>query len=309
MLSGEAGTTLRRHRGMFVAAAMLVALTVVAIFADAIAPYDPQQQHLRVAEGAGATTLFDPMAERDSGKFGAPSRDHLLGTDELARDIFSRMLAGLRISLAAAVFALVMVVVIGVSVGAGAAAGPRWVDELLMRATDVAYAFPDLLLIILLRAALGNEIFGMSRIAGVDTGVWLLFLAISLTAWPTMARLVRARMLVLREQEFSIAASALGATRRRLVFQHWLPNLGGAVIVEATFVVPRAIFAEAALSFIGIGVTPPTPSLGVLIASHFTFIGVQWTALAFPVALLVLIFLAFQVVGDGLRDALDPRSH
>src|SRR5690606_3266351 len=142
---------------------------------------------------------------------------------ELARDIFSRTLVGLRISLAAAGFALVVVVTIGVAVGAVAAVGPGWADGLLMRATDVAYAFPDLLLIILLRAALGDEVAGFARIAGVDTGVWLLFLAISLTAWPTMARLVRAQLLALREQEFTLATTALGASRRRLVFRHWLP--------------------------------------------------------------------------------------
>jgi ABC-type dipeptide/oligopeptide/nickel transport system permease subunit len=291
-----------------VAIAFLAVLVLVAIFADAVAPYGPQQQFLRVDTTADATTLFDPLAERASGKFEAPSRAHLFGTDELARDIFSRTVIGLRISLAAAVFALVAVVLLGVTIGSVAVAGPLWADRMLMRVTDIAYAFPDLLLIILLRAAFGNELFGYTSVAGISAGVWLLALAISFTAWPTMARLVRGRMLVLREQEFSTAAIALGAGQRRLVVRHWLPNLGGPVIVEATFIIPRAIFAEAALSFIGIGVMPPTPSLGVLMSSHFSFVAVQWTALAIPVALLVCIFLAFQVLGDGLRDALDPRT-
>jgi len=291
-----------------IAALILGLLVVVAVLADVIAPYGSQQQFLQVDPGATDATLFDPMAQRESGKFQAPSRAHLFGTDELARDIFSRTLVGLRISLASAGVALVMVVAIGVAVGAAAAAGPRWMDGLMMRATDVAYAFPDLLLIILLRAALGNQLFGHSKVAGVDASVWLLFIAISLTAWPTMARLVRARMLVLREQEFSLAATALGAGRTRLVFRHWLPNLGGPVIVEATFLVPRVIFAEAALSFIGVGINPPTPSLGVLIASHFTFVSVQWTALAIPVAVLVMLFMVLQLLGDGLRDALDPKT-
>ena len=123
-----------------------------------------------------------------------------------------------------------------------------------------------------------------------------------------MARLVRGQLLSLRETEFSTAATSMGATTSRIAIRHWLPNAAGPVIVEATFLVPRAIFAEAALSFIGIGITPPTPSLGVLMASHFTFVGVQWIALAIPVTLLVLIFLAFQVIGDGLRDAMDPRT-
>jgi oligopeptide transport system permease protein len=299
----------RRRPGAVAALVFVVLLVSVALLAGAIAPYGANQQFLRSDPALGAPgALLDPLAERDTGKFEAPSRAHLFGTDELARDIFSRTLIGLRISLAAAGFALVVVTVIGVAVGLASAAGPSWSDGVLMRATDVAYAFPDLLLIILLRAALGDEVFGLSRIAGVDVGILLLFLAISLTAWPTTARLVRGQLLVLREQELTTAAEALGASRRRIALRHWLPNTAGPLIVEVTFLVPRVIFAEAALSFIGIGVASPTPSLGSLIASHFTFISVQWTALAIPVALLVLIFLAFQVLGDALRDAIDPRG-
>lgn len=304
---------LLRRPAAAAAGVVILLLVVLAAGADLVAPYGPYEQFLRTdaASVEGAEGVPDPLAPRVSGKFLPPSADHPFGTDELARDILSRTLFGLRISLATAFLAFIAVTCIGVTVGMLAAAGPRWADRLLMQVTDVTYAFPDLLLIILLRAAFGDELLGLRRIAGIDIGIVLLFLAIALTAWPTMARLVRAQVLSLREQEFSAAAVALGASPARVAVRHWLPNASGPVIVEATFIVPRAIFAEAALSFIGIGIAPPVPSLGTLIASHFTFVAVQWTALAIPTALLVLLFLAFQLLGDGLRDALDPsgRGH
>lgn len=269
---------LRSNRAAFVSLIVIGLFALCAVFAQLIAPHDPYEQFLLRSE----TPTADPLAQRDTGKFLVPSLQHPFGTDDLARDIFSRTLIGLRISLAAALVAIVVVVAIGVTIGATAAAGPRWIDSLLMRATDVAYAFPDLLLVILLRAAFGNELFGHTSLAGIDVSVLLLFLAISLTAWPTMARLVRGQLLTLREAEFSAAARAMGARQARIATRHWLPNATGPVIVEATFLVPRAIFAEAALSFIGLGVSPPAPSLGLLISSHFSFVMVQWTALAIP---------------------------
>ena len=239
----------RRNRAAAAAVLMIVALALVAIFADAIAPYGVSEQLL---ERSGAP-LGDPLAPRSTGKFEAPSLDHLFGTDQLARDIFSRTLVGLRISLAAALFAMVVVTLIGVSVGTLAAVGPRWFDDTLMRCTDVAYGFPDLLLMILLSSALGDSVFGAGSVAGVDARLLLLFLAISLTAWPTTARLVRGQLLAIREMEFAIAAEALGASPWRRVSQHLLPNAMGPVFVEAAFLVPRAIVAEA---------TPPSLERG-----------------------------------------------
>jgi oligopeptide transport system permease protein len=301
---GQAWRKLRRNRVATVAGIFVLFLILVAVFADLIAPYGTNEQFLK-APPAG---IVDPLQQRATGKYELPSQAHVFGTDHLARDIFSRTVIGLRISLSAAFFAIVVVTAIGVLVGVLAAAGPRWFDDLMMRATDIAYAFPDLLLIILLRAAFGNTLFGMRQIAGVDAAVVLLFFAIAISAWPTMARLVRGQLLAIREMEFSHAAVALGATRTRIAVRHWLPNAMGPVIVETTFLVPRAIFAEAALSFIGIGVPPPTPSLGLLINDHFRFVLIQWQALAFPTLVLASLFIAFQFFGDGLRDALDPRS-
>lgn len=301
---GQAWARLRKDRIALIAGGVVLVLVLTAIFADLIAPYGTSQQFLKSA--VGQTT--DPLAQRATGKYEGPSLDHVFGTDQLARDVFSRTVVGLRISLSAAFVAVVVVTVIGMTIGVVAAAGARWVDDLLMRATDIAYSFPDLLLIILLRAAFGDSLFGIRQILGLDTSVLLLFLAISLTAWPTMARLVRGQLLSIREMEFSMAAVAIGATRTRVAVRHWLPNAMGPVIVEATFLVPRAIFAEAALSFIGLGVPPPNPSLGVLINDHFRFVLIQWAPLAFPATVLALLFIAFQFFGDGLRDALDPRS-
>ena len=302
---GEAWLRLKANRGAVVSLVVIASLILVAIFAELIAPYDTSEQFL--AEASGSTTI-DPLRERDTGKYETPTAEHIFGTDQLARDIFSRTVVGFRISLSAAIFAIVVVTTIGVLVGTLAAAGPSIADRLLMRVTDVAYAFPDLLLIILLRSAFGTEIFGLNSILGLEANVVLLFLAISLTAWPTMARLVRGQLLSIRETEYTQAAIALGASRTRIAVRHWLPNAMGPVTVEATFLVPRAIFAEAALSFIGVGVSAPTPSLGLLINEHFRFVGITWSGLLFPTVLLAILFIAFSFFGDGLRDALDPRS-
>jgi oligopeptide transport system permease protein len=300
----DAQRRLRHNRLATISFFVIAALVIVAAFAHVIAPYGTSQQFLR----RGEPGVVDPLAIRDTGKYEGPSVTHWFGTDHLARDIFSRTITGLRISLSAAFVAILVVTIIGIVVGTLAASGPRFFDDLLMRATDIAYAFPDLLLIILLRAAFGTSIFGYSRIAGLDASVLLLFLAISLTAWPTMARLVRGQLLSIREMDFTTAARAMGAGPSRIAVRHWLPNAMGPVIVESTFLVPRAIFAEAALSFIGVGVPPPTPSLGLMIDEHFNFVRIQWTGLAFPTVLLAVLFIAFQFFGDGLRDALDPRA-
>ncbi len=301
----DAGRRLLRNRAAAVSLVFILFAVSVAVFADVIATHDTSTQYLEPPTGQ---TEVNPLAPRSTGKYSAPSTDHLFGTDQLARDIFSRTVIGLRISLAAATVAIVIATSIGVVVGTVSAMGGQLIDDVLMRATDIAFAFPGLLLIILLRSALGNEIFGRESLLGLEANVILLFFAIGISAWPTIARLVRGQMLTIREQEYAMAARAIGCSPSRVAFRHMLPNSLSPVIVEATFLVPRAIFAEAALSFIGIGISPPTPSLGTLIADHFGFVGIQWTALAIPTALLALIFLAFQSFGDGVRDALDPRT-
>ncbi len=300
----DAARRFRRNRIATLSLVIVAGMVLVAILADLIAPYDTAEQFLKEFSGSGG----NPLAQRDTGKFEAPSLQHIFGTDQLARDVFSRTIVGLRISLSAAFFAIVVVTAIGVTLGALAAMGPRWGDDILMRITDIAYSFPDLLLIILLSAAFGSSIFGVEQLLGVDAEILLLFFAISITAWPTTARLVRGQLLTIRETEFAMAAEAIGASPLRRTFRHFLPNATTPVIVEATFLVPRAIIAEATLSFIGIGLSPPTPSLGLMIRDHFAFVSIEWIPLAIPTTVLATLFLAFQFLGDGMRDALDPRA-
>ncbi|HLZ71480.1 MAG TPA: ABC transporter permease [Dehalococcoidia bacterium] len=224
-----------------------------------------------------------------------PSLRHFFGTDPLGHDNWSRVLVGLQVSLLVGFVVAAIDLFIGLSVGTLAALGGRWSDNIVMRATDVAYAFPDLLLIILIQATFGG-------------GRWQVIVAISLVAWTGIARLVRAQMLSLRESDFVTAARTLGASQLRVVVVHILPNTLGPVIVALTFAIPAAIFAEAALTFIGIGLPPPTASLGRLVNDGYTLVSVNPWIVVFPALAIGLLMLSFTFIGDGLRDALDPRT-
>ena len=223
------------------------------------------------------------------------SREHLLGTDRLGRDTLSRLIHGARTSLAVGVLAQLIVLAIGIPVGVIAGMASSRVDNLLMRGVDIVYAFPDLLLIILLRAAFGGSFF-------------MMFLAIGLASWPGIARLVRGQALSIREREFILAARATGAGGRHIILRHLLPNALGPVIVAATFLIPRAIFAEATLSYIGIGVDPPTPTWGSMSDEGLAVIFVTHQQVLFPILAIALLMMAFTFLGDGLRDLLDPRT-
>ena len=207
-------------------------------------------------------------------------------------------------------FAITVVTVVGVFVGTLAVAGPGIFDRVLMRVTDIAYAFPDLLLIILLRSAFGTEIFGQSEHSRSRVE-HLVDVPCDLADCVADDGSTRSRTATFDSRD-GVHAGSGGAGRNAYAgsqMRHWLPNSMGPVIVEATFLIPRAIFAEAALSFIGVGVSPPTPSLGLLINEHFDFVLINWTGLFFPTACCWrVLFIAFSFFGDGLRDALDPRS-
>ena len=224
-----------------------------------------------------------------------PGLDHLLGTDVLGRDTLSRLIHGARTSLTVGVLAQLIVLAIGIPVGIVAGFSTSRVDNLLMRSVDIVYAFPDLLFIILLRA-----IFGGSTL--------MMLLAIGLVSWPTIARLIRGQALSLREREFVMAARATGARGHHIILRHLLPNALGPVIVTVTFLVPRAIFAEAALSYIGIGVSPPTPSWGSMVQEGYGVIFAAYEPVLFPTIAIALLMMAFTFLGDGLRDVLDPRA-
>jgi oligopeptide transport system permease protein len=288
-LWSDAWRRLIRNRLTMVAMVLLLAAVLVAFVgarAGPLARYGPNDQDYA-------------KASRQTG----PSTKHWFGTDQLGRDAFSRVLEGVRISLQIGLGTQIVVLIIGLMVGASAALGGRWSDNLLMRFTDVTYAFPDLLAIILVRSILfGRDIpiIGDARV--------LIILAISLVSWTTIARLVRGQMLSLAERDYVLAARALGATRFRVVTQHMLPNTLGPVIVAITFGIPFAIFAEAALGFLGLGVPPPTASLGTLVSLGYGDIQRNVWEVIFPAASVAVLMLCFTFLGDGLRDALDPRS-
>jgi oligopeptide transport system permease protein len=270
---------------LFVLAAIAV-ITIAASFSDWVQRYHPyqDQDYSAVQEG--------------------PSWDHFFGTDNLGRDNWARVLDGALISLQVGLGAQLVVLVIGISVGSAAALGGRLTDNLLMRATDITYAFPDLLFIILMRAVLSGRdwpILGEPRLQ--------IIFAISFVSWTTIARLVRGQMLSLQERDFVIAARSLGAPAWRVVVAHMLPSTLGPVIVAVTFGIPIAIFAEAALGFIGFGLPPPTASLGRLVSDGYHFIQVNTWVVVFPASVIALLMLCFTFLGDGLRDALDPRAH
>ena len=227
---------------------------------------------------------------------------HILGTDALGQDTLSRIMDGARISLTVAL--VVQIVVIGIGVPLGAMAG--WAggrsDTFIMRFTDVMYAFPDLLLIILFSVAFRETVFGQAM-----DGLLLVFVAIGLTSWVTVARLVRGQILSLKETEFIEAAQAIGVPSRHIITRHLLPNSISPVIVAVTLGIPAAILAEATLAYIGVGVQPPRASWGSLIADGQRFIR-SYPFLTFaPGFMIAFSLICFTFLGDGLRDALDPK--
>ncbi len=224
-----------------------------------------------------------------------------LGTDYLGRDMLSRLIFGARISLIIGLVPVFLITIVGVPFGLISGWLGGRADNILMRVVDVVYAFPDLLFFIILASALGETWFG-----NLASGLVLLFFALSITAWTTMARLVRGQVLSLKEKEFVEAARSIGSPGGRIIGRHILPNVLAPIIVTATFAVPSAILAEAALSFIGLGIKPPTPSWGSMVQGGFATVLFQPEFTLMPAALIAVTMLAFSFLGDGLRDALDP---
>lgn len=223
-----------------------------------------------------------------------PSRVHPFGTDHIGRDILSRVMYGTRISLSVAFGAVFISILIGIPVGILSGYLGHKVDLVLMRIVDIVLAFPSLLLMILLAVGLGSGILSM-------------ILAIGLSRWASLARIVRGELLRLVGTEFIVSARALGATDFRIVYRHILPNTLSAIIVFSTFAVPFSIMSEAGLGFVGIGVQPPTPSWGVLLNTGFSSFRSFPGAILAPSLAIALCMLAFVLLGNGLRDALDPR--
>lgn len=276
MLFSDLWRRLRKELTAFVGLVLVILFFAVALLAPLISPFDPNHQDI-----IGA-------------KLAPPSAQHWFGADILGRDMLSRMIYGARIS----VFVGLAVVLVAGSFGTfvGLFAGYRrgWIDEVVMRVTDIFFAFPPLILAMAIAGALGPSLTNA-------------LIAVVVVLWPAYARLVRGQVLVLREREFIQAAQTVGVHNRRLLFRHLLPNVLAPLLVQATFDMGATILTVAGLSFIGFGAQPPTPEWGVMISDGRNYITTQWWLTGVPAAGILLLVAAFNLVGDGLRDILDPR--
>jgi peptide/nickel transport system permease protein len=247
-----------------------------------------------IAGSASVIAPYDPGKTEVSMKLKPPSVQHYLGTDQLGRDVFSRMLFGSRVSLSVGFVAVAISICIGILVGAIAGYYGRWVDSVLMRFVDIMLCFPSIFLILTVVALLGPSLFKVMLVIGI-------------TSWMGTARFVRAEFLSLRERDFTQAAKALGVKDSRIIFRHILPNALAPVFVTATLDVATAILVEAGLSFLGFGVQPPAPSWGNILTEGRTYIFDAWWLTVFPGLAILITVLSFNLLGEGLRDALDPR--
>lgn len=275
MLNFRSVRSFGRNRGAVAGALMVLLVVLVAVFAPLLAPYDPDARDFRA-------------------RFAAPSLQHPMGTDNFGRDTLSRIIYGSRVSLQVGLTSVGIALVIGVLLGAIAGFFGGLVDNLIMRLVDVFLAFPPILL-------------ALALVAGLGPGAASVTLALGLVYWTAYARVVRSSVLALRAEEFVDASRALGATWVRTLFRHILPNAIGPVIVVATVGMGGAITAEAALSFLGLGVQPPTPSWGSILNVGLQFIRQSAFVSTFPGLAIMFTVLGFNLLGDGLRDLLDPR--
>ena len=265
------------RRPMAVAGLVIVLVFVItAIFAPLLAPY-----------GAGATD-FNALLAHSSSK-------HLLGTDELGRDELSRLIWGARASIQAGFFATVLAMVVAVPIGMVAGYYRGWVDTVIARITDVLLAFPFIILAVGLAAILGPSLKNAT-------------IALGVAAMPGVIRIARGETFALREEDYVPAAVANGANDFTIIFRHILPNMTSTLLVQATLIIPGAIIGEAVLSFLGLGVQPPTPSWGVMLQDAQSYLSQAPRLAVYPGLAIVLASLAFNVLGDGLRDIFDPRT-
>lgn len=274
-LATEFWRRLRANRLAVAGAIVVVVLFLVSFLAPWLAPYDPAFIDVKsVLEG--------------------PSTAHLLGTDNLGRDVLSRMIWGSRISLKVGFVAVGIATLIGVFLGAVAGYYGGWVDAVIMRFVDLMLCFPAFFLI-------------LAVIAILEPSIWNIMIVIGVTGWMGVARLVRAEFLTLKGREFVLAAKALGANDGRIIFGHVLPNAMAPVLVSATLGVAGAILTESALSFLGIGVQPPTPSWGNILTEGKDNISIAWWLSLYPGLAILITVLGYNLLGEGIRDSLDPR--
>ena len=287
---------LRSDKVAMAALVFIILLVLVAVFAPLIIKLvgarPPNEQSSAYLDSFGTPT--------------GPSADNLFGVDTLGRDVFSRVLYGARVSLTVAVVATALGVTIGVIAGMTAGYFRGSVDMLISRLIDVLLAFPILLLALGLASAcsLGNGCLGGT----IKPGLSVVIFTITFVSWTYIARIIRGQVLSIREKEFVEAARSLGASNRRIIFREILPNLVAPIIVYSTLIIPTNILFEASLSFLGVGVQPPTASWGAMLADATSIFDSAWWYMFFPGAALLLTVLAFNLLGDGLQDALNPRG-
>jgi len=276
----DAWRRLKQNPAAMVSLAVIILIVLLAIFGPMFSPYTYSEQD---------------FSRRNQG----PSAEHWFGTDGLGRDLFTRVLYGARISLSIG-FVASLVTIFGMLYGGISGFAGGWLDNAMMRFVDIMYSIPFLLWVILMMVYL-------KEILPQNAGLISMYLALGLVYWLPMARIVRGQILSLKEQEFVLAAYTIGASKKRILMRHLIPNCMGPVIVTATLTIPQAIFTEAFLSFIGLGVSAPRASWGMLASDALVSLKSFPHLLFFPSAAICITLLAFNFLGDGLRDALDPK--
>jgi peptide/nickel transport system permease protein len=267
--------TFYKNKLMLSGGAIILLLLIVSLLAPWLAPYDP-----------GQIELNNVLA--------SPSMKHLFGTDQLGRDVLSRMIWGAKISLMVGFVATGIAIIIGTILGAVSGYYGSWVDSMIMRFVDIMLCFPTFFLILAVIAFLGPSI-------------WNIMIIIGLTSWMGVTRLVRADFISLRERDFVQAARAIGASDMRIIFLHILPNSMASILVTATLGIAGAILIESALSFLGIGVQPPIPSWGNILTAGKDYIDIAWWLSLYPGLAILITVVGYNLLGEGIRDLLDPR--
>jgi oligopeptide transport system permease protein len=314
----DAFLRLTSNKGAVLGMLIILLLYLVIVAAPLLAPKDYDDAILADSNAVPRwlTTLFSNMKPLDEGGYIKIRESYPLGADGLGRDLLSRIIYGSRISLGVATLGPIISMTVGIFIGLVAGYYGGRLDNLLMRFVDIMYAFPTYLLIILLMTFFrssfavyeaGTLAYHLGQLDEAMGGLLFVFIGIGITSWMSIARLARAQVLSIRHQEYIEAAHAMGATSSHILLKHILPNILGPLIVAETLAIPGYIAYEAFLSFIGLGVTPPTPSWGSMIAEGARLIQPYPYQAIFPAVPLFLVMFAFNFLGDGLRDALDPR--
>lgn len=272
---GDSLRRLKKNKMAMFCACVLILLALMAIFAPLLAPYDPTYQDY-------------------SAVLGGPCKAHPFGTDEFGRDILSRIIYGSRVSISIGIVAQIIASIVGVTLGSLAGYYGGWIDSLISRVMEIFQAFPDL-------------IFAMAIMTFMGKGVLNLFIALGLLTWVRTARMIRGSVMQLKEKEYVEAARACGASTYWVIMKELVPNCLSTIIVLVTLGIPNAIMYEASLSFLGIGIQPPTPSWGNMISAAQTFISYRPVYSIMPGVAIMITVIAFNIFGDGLRDALDPK--